>query len=183
MVVVALVAAVTVAVVASGDDDGRGGPSGARGRPVPASVATGPVEVGAPAPDFTLPGLSGGRVSLADHRGYPVVVNAWASWCNPCRREFPLLRSALRRYRRQGLVVIGVSFRDIPFDARAFARSQRADWPLARDPGGVFAAAYGVNRVPQTFFVDADGVLVSHVFGITSAADLDAEIAAILPDR
>ena len=94
-----------------------------------------------------------------------------------------MLRRAEARYRRRHLAVVGVSFRDIAADARAFARSQRADWPLARDPGGIFATAYGVNRVPQTFFVDADGVLVSRVFGITSVAALDAEIAAILPDR
>ena len=56
-----------------------------------------------------------------------------------------------------------------------------ADWPLARDPDGIFAAAYGVNRIPQTFFLDADGVLVSQVYGITSAADLEAEIRRILP--
>lgn len=192
MVVVVAVAAVTVVVVAAGDEPGgRGGSAGGKaaatdrgGAPrVVASVGPGVVEVGSPVPDFTLPGLSGGAVRLSALRGRPVVLNVWASWCNPCRREFPLLRDARAKYRRDRLAVVGVSFRDIAFDARAFAEAQHADWPLARDPGGIFAAAYAVNRVPQTFFIDPEGVLVSRVFGITSAADLDAEIRAVLPRR
>lgn len=182
-VVAAVAIATGVLVAGAGDSDRRGPRSVDRmgADPVVAAVAPGEVAVGLPVPDFTLPGLAGGRVRLSDLRGRPVVLNVWASWCNPCREEFPMLRSAQRRYRRDRLVVVGVSFRDIAADARAFARSERADWPLARDPGGIFAAAYGVNRVPQTFFVDADGVLVSRVFGITSVADLDAEIAGIVP--
>lgn len=184
--VVVVVVTVTVVVVVR---SGRSGPPAPgpsdRGRsgPVVAAVAPGDVVVGQPVPDFTLPGIAGGRVRLSDLRGRPVVLNVWASWCNPCREEFPMLRSALRRYRSDRLAVVGVSYRDIAADARAFARSERADWPMARDPGGIFAAAYGVNRVPVTFFVDADGILTSQVFGITAVDDLDAGIRAILPER
>lgn len=188
-VVVVVAVALVAVVVGSGGPVRPDGP-GARALPgrtggagVVASVAPGEVAVGRPVPDFVLPGLAGGAVRLSDLRGRPVVLNVWASWCNPCREEFPLLRTARRRHRRDRLAVVGVSFRDIAADARAFARSERADWPLARDPDGVFAAAYGVNRVPQTFFVDADGILVSRAFGITSSSDLEAGIAGILPDR
>ncbi len=126
--------------------------------------------MGAAAPDFVLPGLSGGDVALADFAGKPVVVNFWASWCHPCRKEFPLLKAARAKHARDGLEVIGVSYRDIASDGRAFVADQGADWAFARDPDGKLAAAYGVRAVPQTFFVDADGTIVSRVFGITSAA-------------
>lgn len=174
-----LAALVVVLVVADGDDRGSVGDGRDGGRVT--SVAAGPAEVGAPAPDFTLPGLDGGTVALSDYAGRPVVVNFWASWCNPCRKEFPLLDRARAEHADDGLEVVGVSYRDIAADGRAFAESQGADWPLARDPGGRLATAYGVRAIPQTFFVDADGTLVSRVFGITSAEDLEAEIAKILP--
>lgn len=176
-----------VVLAVSGDDGGSGdasssGASGASGARRPTSVAAGPAEVDAPAPGFTLPGLDGGSVALADSAGKPVMVNFWASWCNPCRKEFPLFRAAQEKYAQQGLTIIGVSYKDIPADARAFVADQDAQWSFARDPEGKLAEAYGVRAVPQTFFIDPDGTIVSRVFGITSAKDLDAEIRKILPE-
>ena len=180
---VLLVVAVTAAVVVtSGGSDAPTPEAGASAAEI--SVADGPAEVGGEAPDFTLPALDGGApVSLADARGRPVVLNLWASWCNPCRKEFPLLKAARAKYAKDGLEVIGVSYRDIPSDARAFADSKGATWPLARDPGGALAAAYGVRAIPQTFFIAPDGTIGSRVFGITSAEELDAEIQQILPRK
>lgn len=181
----AIVAAAAVAVVVGATAavlviDGGGG---TRGRGPRAVVAPGPAEVGAPAPDFVLPGIEPGRaVRLADLRGRPVVVNFWASWCHPCREEFPLLRGALAEHRNADLVVVGISYRDIAADARRFAAAQRATWPLVRDPGGAAARAYGVRAVPQTFFVAADGTLADRRFGIATRDDLEAGLATILPD-
>lgn len=143
------------------------------------AVDPGPAEVGAPAPAFRLPGLRSGTVALP--AGRPAVVNFWASWCNPCRKEFPLLARAQRRYADAGLEVIGVSYRDIAGDGRRYVAERDADWRFARDPDGRLAAAYGVRGVPQTFFVAADGTLVSRAFGITTWADLRAEVAKIVP--
>jgi cytochrome c biogenesis protein CcmG/thiol:disulfide interchange protein DsbE len=183
--VVALVAAVLVVVlVASGGSDADSAAPRSAGRNAGVNgtiVEPGPAEVGAAAPDFVLPGLDGESVALADFAGKPTVVNFWASWCHPCRKEFPLLKAARAKHARDGLEVIGVSYRDIASDGRAFVADQGADWAFARDPDGKLAAAYGVRAVPQTFFVDADGTVVSRVFGITSAQDLEAEIQKILP--
>ena len=185
--VVALVAAVLVVVlVASGGSDTDSGKPAAAARNAGVRstvVEPGPAEVGAAAPGFVLPGLSGGDVGLADYAGKPVVVNFWASWCHPCRKEFPLLKAARAKHARDGLEIIGVSYRDIASDSRAFAADQGADWAFARDPDGKLATAYGVRAVTQTFFVAPDGTILSRVFGITSAKDLDAEIQKILPTK
>lgn len=185
MVVPLVVTGVTVAVLATGGDRGfRGIPEGGPSPGTGAFLGPGAPEVGQPAPDFQLPRLDGrGTIRLSELRGRPVVVNFWASWCNPCRQEFPLLRAARAKHRRAGLEVIGISYRDIPSDARAFARSENATWPLARDPGGAVAAGYGVRAIPQTFFVGRDGIVAARVFGLTSARDLDDTLAEILPRR
>jgi cytochrome c biogenesis protein CcmG, thiol:disulfide interchange protein DsbE len=135
------------------------------------------------APDFRLTGLDGGTVDLTAYRGRPVVVNFWASWCHPCRKEFPLLANARTKYKDDGLQIIGVSFRDIPSDARTFVKDQGAKWTFGRDDRGAVAKDYGVRAVPQTFFIDADGTIRDRVFGITSAKDLDHTLEKILPPR
>jgi len=178
--VVLVGAALGAVLVAGGGDDGTG-PTSAGGGGRDTFVADGPATVGQPAPDFSLPGLDGGTVALSDFAGKPRLVNFWASWCNPCRKEFPLFEQASAEHATDGLEIVGVSYEDIAADARAFVADQGADWAFARDPDGDLATAYGVRALPQTFFVDADGTIVSRLFGITSADDLEAEIQKILP--
>jgi cytochrome c biogenesis protein CcmG/thiol:disulfide interchange protein DsbE len=158
---VALVAGVLVAVLGDGSESSgtmrRGSVTGTGG------------EVGSPAPDFQLPALDArGDVRLADYRGRPVIVNFWASWCNPCRQEFPLLRQALRDHRAERLAVIGVTYQDIPSDSRAFVEQRDATWPQGVDDGGAVADAFGVRAIPQSFFVRPDGTIAARIFGFTS---------------
>lgn len=137
----------------------------------------GGLEPGEKAPDFTVETLDGDAITLSDLRGRPVVLNFWASWCQPCRKEFPLLRTA--KADDSELAIVGVSFRDIDRDARDFATEQDADWPLAKDPDGKIAAAYGVRAVPQTFFINRDGVIAARVFGLSSADALQKRLDAL----
>lgn len=173
VLVVGLVAGVLVAVL------DRQSQSDERSR---RSVAVeGVAEVGSPAPDFVLPALDGGDdVRFADFRGRPVIVNFWASWCNPCRDEFPLLKTALRDHRADQLEVIGVTYRDIPDDSRDFVKKMAATWPQGVDEGGAVASAFGVRAIPQTFFIRPDGTIAARVFGITSQDKLDEPLGKLL---
>jgi cytochrome c biogenesis protein CcmG/thiol:disulfide interchange protein DsbE len=171
---VGLVAGVLVAVLDSGSESGGGMRRGA-------VVAGAGPEVGSAAPDFSLPALDGhGDVRLADFRGRPVIVNFWASWCNPCRQEFPLLQQALRDHRGERLAVIGVTFRDIPDDSRNFVSQMKATWRQAVDDDQAVAKAYGVRSIPLTFLVRADGTIAARVFGFTSEAALADPLAKLL---
>jgi cytochrome c biogenesis protein CcmG/thiol:disulfide interchange protein DsbE len=135
---------------------------------------------GTPAPALRLPGLDGGQVDLAALRGRPVVVNFWASWCDPCVREFPLLRQAAAGHRPDRLTVVGVLSGDSPAAARPFLRRNHATWPIALDPNATTATAWGAVGLPHTWFIRRDGTLASHQLGELTQASLDRQLAGIL---
>ena len=138
------------------------------------------VEVGDQVPDFTLPSLEGGCTQLSDFRGQPLILNFWASWCNPCRREFPLIADARERYDDDELEVLGITHDDIVSDSRQFADEQDAAWPLLVDEESAVADVFGVGQLPQTFFVDATGRVRAHLFGFTSKRELERQIRRAL---
>jgi peroxiredoxin len=152
------VGAVTWVVIAAADD-GSSSPVS-----VPKGVDAGGPRVGDLAPDFTLTTLDGKTVKLSDYRGKPVVLNFWASYCHPCREEFPLFRQQLADHPGD-FVVLGVDTKDIDSDAKAFAKSRKATWPIAVDTAQhEVATAYGVGALPQTFFIKPDGTVALRYF-------------------
>jgi cytochrome c biogenesis protein CcmG, thiol:disulfide interchange protein DsbE len=121
-------------------------------------------KVGKRAPAFTAKRLEGrGTLSLASFRGHPVVLNFWASWCAPCKREAPALERTYARYRDRGLVVLGVDYTDASSDARAFAAKRGLTFPIVRDGGGLIGSRYGLTGVPETFVIDRRGRIVDHL--------------------
>jgi cytochrome c biogenesis protein CcmG/thiol:disulfide interchange protein DsbE len=124
-----------------------------------------------PAPLFALDRLDGkGKLSLKALRGHPVIVNFWATWCEPCKIESAELERTYRRYHAQGLAVIGVDTSDLTGDMKAFVRRYSLTYPiLVRGVG--LSVTYGISAVPETFFVDRRGRIVWHVAGGINASD------------
>ena len=175
MIALAVVLGVAgVTWVAVRGDDADTASSASPGSASEPGVAT----VGEQAPDFELTTLDGDTVRLADFRGTPVVLNFWASWCNPCRAEFPLLRETKARADGE-FAVVGVDTGDIRSDGRQFARDQRSNWPNGFDVDGSVARSYGVIGLPQTFFIRSDGTIAARVPAELSEDTIREQLAKI----
>ena len=126
-----------------------------------AAGGTGP-RLGQAAPLFESTDLTGRPVALADFRGRPVLLNFWASWCVPCRSEFPVLKRL--QAEQPDLALLGVVFQDGDASARRFMQAQGATWPGVRDPKGQIAAAYGVRPkpgIPVSILVSSSGLVIT----------------------
>ena len=137
----------------------------ASGNPTPAPH--GLVQVGKPAPTFTLTDVDGHRVSLSELKGKPVLINFWATWCVPCRDELPLIRDAYLAHRAEGLSVIAINFGDESADTirKFWSRFDLQPAPFL-DPDGRAAGAYGValnnTGLPISVLVARDGTVSSY---------------------
>ena len=130
------------------------------------------------APAFSLPLLSqsGQQVSLSDYAGRPLIVNFFASWCEPCQQETPLLA---RFYRAEHgrVAIVGLDENDGAGNAMSFTHREGVGYPVGFDPHAIAASAYGVAALPQTFFLDARHRIVDRVFGAVTQATIDHGIA------
>ena len=137
--------------------------------------------IGRPAPGFELATLDGGQLSSDELVGRPYLVNFWASWCIPaCVDEHPVLIDAQERHGDE-LVILGVLYDDAPTDARDFlARYGDGGWAHVIDDGGRLAIEYGVTGPPETFFVDADGIVRDKQFGPLTAEILAEKLGRML---
>lgn len=122
-------------------------------------------------------------VDLATLRGKPLVVNFWARWCGPCRVEIPHFAQVHRKFKDQGLTVVGIGLEDKPDTVREFARAYDMDYTvlLAKDRGVPLLRALGNAKagLPFTLVIDASGRVVATKLGLMSAAELDGAIARL----
>lgn len=127
-----------------------------------------------PAPPFTLPDLEkpSRSIALADYLGTPVVVNFWASWCVPCRREMPRLAAADRRLNGR-VAFVGVNYQDNRSDAIAFARKAGVRYRSGFDSDGAVGTRYRIYGMPTTLFIDARGRIVARYLGEMNENTLD----------
>ena len=119
---------------------------------------------GSVAPDFSLKSLSDGKeVRLSSLRGKAVLVNFWATWCEPCKIEMPALQHAYDTHKGQGFVVLGVDITDDTATTAAFVREVGVTYPIVRDQSLRTVVAYNVTDTPSTYFIDRDGVIRAKV--------------------
>jgi cytochrome c biogenesis protein CcmG/thiol:disulfide interchange protein DsbE len=135
--------------------------------------------IGHQAPSWTLTTLEGETLSSADLAGRPYLVNFWASWCGPCRDEHPVLARAFTEHPDE-LAVVGVLYQDSTDAAEAWLDEVGdAGYPTIVDASGAVAIDFGVTGPPETYFVDADGVVRAKQFGPLTDALLGRHLAAI----
>ncbi len=171
-----IVIGVAVAILALGAVLVRAVVNSSDARGFPAQAAAGELPT---APAFDLETLDGtGSVSSADLRGSVAVVNFWASWCDPCKDEAPLIEDLWRTEGEpNGVVFLGIDTQDLREDAREFAQTYGLTYPLVYDEGGAVGRAWGVGAFPETFVLDREGRAVAWFPGVVTAEGLREAIA------
>jgi cytochrome c biogenesis protein CcmG/thiol:disulfide interchange protein DsbE len=136
--------------------------------------------IGKPAPTFALRQVgTGNTVDVSQFRGKPVVVNFWATWCVPCWEEHPVLVSTARML-QPNVQFLGVVFQDDESKIQNFLAQRGSSYPTVVDEAGKTAIAYGVGGVPETFFLDKNGVIVAKYVGPMSSADIEENLRKVV---
>jgi cytochrome c biogenesis protein CcmG/thiol:disulfide interchange protein DsbE len=158
----------------------------------PRLVLQGGGMVGKPAPELSLvvvangvangasDGVPGARMSLADLKGRPVLLDFWASWCGPCALEAPVIDRVSRRFEKRGLVVLGVNVSDPPDVIKAYAAQKGLSYPMVLDPGSSVSGRYGVKQLPSLVVIDRQGNVLAFLTGMVDEASLSDIVTAAM---
>src|SRR5882724_11694270 len=143
----------------------------------------GPNMKGLAAPDFTLESLEGKTVRLSDFRGKGVLLNFWATWCQPCKIEMPWFAELQKKYGPQGLQIVGVAMDDAsPKEIGEFANDLGVNYPILVGKEAVGDAYGGVQFLPATFYIGRDGKVVDKVFGLKGRREIEENIKKALAE-
>lgn len=132
------------------------------------------IELGKPAPDFTLQDTTGRIWQLSELKGQVVFVNFWATWCPPCREEMPAMQKLFEVMPRDRFKMLAILSNDSPQLAANFAKKGGFNFPILIDPVSETAQAYGITGVPETYIVDKQGILRQKYLG---PRDWNSEVA------
>lgn len=138
-----------------------------------------PTAVTGAAPAFTLVDLAGKKVSLSDFQGKIVVLDFWATWCPPCRREIPDFISLQNQYASQGVQIVGIAL-DEPEKVQAFARENGMNYPVLLGDNAISAKYGGIEGIPTTFIIDRSGRIVNRFEGFRPRETFETEIRKLL---
>ena len=145
---------------------------------------TGLVAIDRPAPDLTLPTLDGGSIRLADLRGKIVLVNFWATWCEPCKTETPDLVAASAEFRDRGLVIIGINLTDQDKsmdEIRKFVQRYQIPYPIALDPDQQAQRAFAMFAIPVSYFIDSSGRIRYTRTTVVTRTDIEHVLQELTP--
>jgi cytochrome c biogenesis protein CcmG/thiol:disulfide interchange protein DsbE len=135
------------------------------------------------APDFTLPQLDGQDLRLSSYRGKIVLLDFWATWCDPCREETPHLVELQQKYGDRGLQIIGVSMDDSPEPVRPFYQQFHMNYPVVMGTAKTGELYGGVLGLPIAFLIGRDGIIYAKHVGATDAAAFEKDIESLLQAR
>jgi peroxiredoxin len=138
---------------------------------------------GALAPDFSLPQLTGKPLKLSDYRGKVVLLDFWATWCDPCREEIPRFVDIQNKYGSQGLQIIGVSMDDGPEPVQEFYQHFKMNYPVVMGNARIGELYGGILGLPIAFVIKRDGRIYSRHVGATDPAVFEREIVDLLGNR
>ena len=140
-----------------------------------------PVKVNYPAPELTLSDLAGNSTSLADYRGQVVLVNLWATWCPPCKKEMPAFESFYGKYKESGFVIIAINDGDPTPDVIQFVKEYGLSFPVWLDPTYIATEqAFKTMNLPSSFVIDRNGTIVLSWVGGVSSKTLEKYVAPII---
>jgi peroxiredoxin len=148
-----------------------------------APATNSPAARGALAPDFTLPQLSGQPLKLSDYRGKVVLLDFWATWCEPCRVETPFFVELQKKYADQGLQIIGVSMDDSPDPVHGFYQQFKMNYPVVMGNARIGEEYGGVLGLPIAFLLDREGRIHAKHMGATDVSVFEKEITTLLQAR
>jgi len=137
------------------------------------------LKAGTPAPDFTLTAMDGTKVALSELKGRPVVLNFWATWCGPCRREMPGLQEFYDKHRSDQWAFLTIS-NEKTDKLEAFLREHPHSFPVLLDSDGKISDLYKVHSIPKTFLIDAGGTIREVISGAIS--DPEQVLGPFLPE-
>jgi thiol-disulfide isomerase/thioredoxin len=133
------------------------------------------------APVFTLVNLEGKKVSLKDYKGRPVLVNFWATWCTPCKLEMPWFEEFRKKYGPQGFEILGIAEDDAGKDEIAKAvKKINVSYPILLADPKIASAYGGVDYLPESFYVDRNGVVETETSGLGSKDEIEANIKRLI---
>jgi thiol-disulfide isomerase/thioredoxin len=147
-------------------------------QPAPAAVST--ADIGQAAPSLKLPLVGGGEMDLASYKGHPVILNFWATWCDPCRAEMPVFERAQQQYRDEGLVVLGVDFQEQDPEIVAFLGQIGVTFPSVVDRTGEVTRQWRATGLPTTFLIDRQGVIQDVRVGAFTDEMLDGKLKKLV---